>query len=144
MPYAVSFTRPVVIAAREHYINECCVGGDIVLERLLPALRDRYGDLQSNQEDWGWYAWFEHDGIKLAVDIFTNDEQTGRFQLHLTSRLPRLLLGAKVHDTPELDTLRDLVVGELGVWPVGALQVARVDENYAAIDEAAPVPPRQP
>jgi hypothetical protein len=130
MPYAISFTKPVVIATREHYINDCCVGGDIVIERLLPALRDRYGDLQSNQEDWGWFAWFEHEGVKLAVDVFTNDEQTGEFQLHLTSRMPRLLLAAKVHDTPELDALRELVEKELATWQVARLAVAHVDENY--------------
>lgn len=135
MPYALSFTRPVVVAAREHYINDCCVGGDLVLERLMPALRERYGALESNQEDWGWYAWFEHDGVKLAVDIFTNDEQTGEFQLHLTSRLPRLLLPAKVQDMPELETLRDLVTRELGIWPVTRLEVSHVDENYKAASD---------
>ena|SRR5687767_298774 len=140
MPYALSFTRPVVIVARDHYINDCCVGGDIVLERLLPALRDRYGDLQSNQEDWGWFAWFEHAGVKLAVDIFTNDEQTGQFQLHLTSRMPRLLLAAKVQDTPELEALRELVVGELASWPVGRIEVGRVDENYHPLGDSAELP----
>ena len=133
MPYAISFTKPVVIAAREHYINDCCVGGDIVIERLLPALRDRYGDLQSNQEDWGWFAWFEHEGVKLAVDVFTNDEQTGEFQLHLTSRMPRLLLAAKVQDTPELEALRELVAKELATWQVARLSVAHVDENYKPV-----------
>lgn len=133
MPYAISFTKPVVIAAREHYINDCCVGGDIVIERLLPALRDRYGDLQSNQEDWGWFAWFEHEGVKLAVDVFTNDEQTGEFQLHLTSRIPRLLLTAKVQDTPELQALRELVTKELATWQVARLEVAHVDENYKPV-----------
>ena len=134
MPYALTFTRPVVIAAREHYINDCCVGGDIVIERLLPALRDRYGDLQSNQEDWGWFAWFEHEGVKLAVDVFTNDEQTGEFQLHLTSRMPRLLLTAKVQDMPELEALRELVTKELATWQVTRVEVAHVDENYKPVD----------
>jgi len=133
MPYAIRFIRPVVIAAREHYINDCCVGGDVVLERLLPALRERYGVLESNQEDWGWYAWFEHEGVRLAVDIFTNDEQTGEFELHLTSRLPRLLLPAKVQDMPELDTLRDMVAHELGVWPVTRLEIEHVDEHYKPV-----------
>lgn len=135
MPYALRFTKPVVITAREHYINDCCVGGDIVIERLLPALRDRYGDLQSNQEDWGWFAWFEQDGVKLAVDVFTNDEQTGEFELHLTSRMPRLLLAGKVQDTPELEALRELVAQELAAWHVTRLEVAHVDENYKPVAE---------
>lgn len=133
MPYAIRFTKPVVIVARQHYINDCCVGGDIILERLMPALRERYGALESNQEDWGWYAWFEHEGVKLAVDIFTNDEQTGEFELHLTSRLPRLLLPAKVQDLPELDRLRELVAHDLRVWPVSRLDISQVDDQYKPI-----------
>jgi hypothetical protein len=105
MPYIVSFVKPIVVVEREQYINDCCIGGDLVLEQLLPALRERYTDLWSNQEDWGWFAWFEQSGVKLAVDVHTNDETTGEFQVHLTSRKPRLLLGAKIQDTPELEAL---------------------------------------
>ena len=110
MPYIVSFVKPISIADREQYINECCIGGDVVLEQLLPSLRERYNDLQSDQEDWGWFAGFKQSGIKLSVDVHTNDDTTGEFQVHLTSRKPRLLLGAKIQDTPELESLRDLVV----------------------------------
>src|SRR5512145_1749084 len=99
MPYALTFRKPVVVTDREQYINDCCIGGDLVIDRLLPALRAKYGELQSNQEDWGWFAWFEQSGVKLAVDVFTHDEAAGEFQVLLTSRKPRLLLGAKVQDT---------------------------------------------
>ena len=59
MPYEISFTRPVLISDREQYINECCVGGDAVVDALLPAVRAAgYEDIQSNQEDWGWFIWF--------------------------------------------------------------------------------------
>ena len=131
MPYVIAFVKPVQVADLEQYINDCCVGGDIVLDRLLPSLRERYGnDLQSNQEDWGWFAWFEESGVKLAVDVHTNDHALGEFQLHLTSRRPRFLLGAKVQDTAELEQLRDLVVSQLQSWPVERLTVERVDEKY--------------
>ena len=130
MPYIVSFVRPVAVVDREQYINDCCIGGDLVLEQLLPSLREAYGDLQSNQEDWGWFAWFGRSGIKLAVDVHTNDEVAGEFQVHLTSRRPRLLLGAKVQDTPELEALRELVVGRLQSWPVAKLEVEHVNEKY--------------
>ena len=134
MPFIVSFVKPVRIADREQYINDCCIGGDIVLDRLLPALHERYGsDLQSNQEDWGWFAWFQQSGVKLAVDVHTNDHTLGEFQLHLTSRRPRLWLGAKIQDTPELEQLRELVVSQLQAWPVERLQVERVDEKYMPI-----------
>ncbi|MBO9689090.1 hypothetical protein [Roseateles chitosanitabidus] len=52
MPYALTFTKQVKTPDVDEYINDCCIGGDVVLDRLLPALRSRYGnDLQSNQ-DW--------------------------------------------------------------------------------------------
>ena len=130
MPYALTFLKPVAIVNREQYINECCVGGDVVLDQVLPALRTVYGDVQSNQEDWGWFAWFEQSGVKLAVDVFTNDPESGEFRILLTSRKPRILLGAKVEDTPELDTLRLLVVRDLEAWPVAGLRIERVDENH--------------
>jgi hypothetical protein len=130
MPYILTFLKPVTIADREQYINDCCIGGDVVLEQLLPALRERYGDLQSDQEDWGWFAWFEYSGVKLAVDVHTNDGDAGEFQIHLTSRRPRLLFGSKVQDTPELEALRELVVSKLQSWAVAKLEVESVDEKY--------------
>jgi len=134
MPYIVGFVKPVSPADREQYINDCCIGGDIVLDRLLPALRERYGtELQSNQEDWGWFVWFQHSGVKLAVDVHTHDPDLGQFQLHVTSRRPRLLLGAKIEDTPELEQLRELVVSQLQSWPVVSLEVERVDEKYMPV-----------
>ena len=127
MPYALRFRKGLAVTDREQYINQCCIGGDIVLDCLLPGLRAKYGDIQSNQEDWGWFAWFEHAGVKLAVDVFTEDHEAGEFQLHLTSRRPRLILGSKVEDTPELEELKTLVTGALEAWPVAGLAAERID-----------------
>jgi hypothetical protein len=55
MPYHVSFTRRVPLMDREQYINECCVGGDAVVNQLLPSVRARYADVRTNQEDWSWF-----------------------------------------------------------------------------------------
>lgn len=130
MPYVVSFIKPLEANDTEQYINDCCIGGDLVLNRLLPVIEDRYDDLLANQEDWGWFAWFEQSGVKLAVDIYTNNPSEGEFQIHLTSRKPRLLLGAKIQDTPELEVLRELIVERLSAWPVTRLEVERVNEKY--------------
>lgn len=131
MPYALTFSKQVEIADPDQYINDCCIGGDVVLDRLLPALRRRYGDdLQSNQEDWGWFAWFDEGPVKLAVDIFTDDHKNLEFQVLLTSRRPRLILRDRVEDGAELESLRQLVVRELTEWPVSGLTVQRVNEKY--------------
>jgi len=101
-----------------------------VLDRLLPALRNKYGDdLQSNQEDWGWFAWFEDGPIKLAVVVSTDDDRS-TFQVMLTSRRPRFILSDKVEDCAELEALRELVVQQLTDWPVSNLRAERVNEKY--------------
>lgn len=130
MPYTLTFSRQVEIADDDQYINGCCIGGDVVLGRLLPALRSKYGnELHSNQEDWGWFAWFEDGPIKLAVDISTDDDRS-KFQVLLSARRPRFILSDKVEDCAELETLRELVVQRLTDWPVSNLSVQRVNEKH--------------
>jgi hypothetical protein len=130
MPYIVSFSKQVEIVDPEQYINDCCIGGDVVLDQFLPTLRERYDDLQSNQEDWGWFAWFEHSRVRLAVDVYTQEASAGEFHIHLTSRTARLLLRPKIHDTPELEALREIIVSRLQSWQVSKLEVERVNEKY--------------
>ena len=79
MPYEVSFTKRVPVLHREQYINECCIGGDVVLNHLLPSVRARYADVQTNQEDWGWFIWFRKGHVRLAIDVFTDDPEQGFF-----------------------------------------------------------------
>ena len=128
MPYELSFTKRVPLLDREEYINDCCVGGDKVAEHLLPVLRKQYGDdLNPVQEDWGWFIWFQAGGVKLAVDIFTDDPDAGEFRIHLTSRKKKLLFYNAV-DTPELEQLRALVTSELQAWIGGPVKVDRIDD----------------
>lgn len=136
MPYVLTFRKTLEITDRDQYFNECCVGGDLVLEQLLPVLRATYGEVQSEQEDWGWFAWFEHAGTKLAADVFAEDDMPQIFTMHLTARVPRLFLGAKVCDTNELEQLRHSVCGALTAWPVSNLDVQRVDSKYRSTDSA--------
>ena len=130
MPFALRFRKSIADAGGEPYINDCCIAGDVVLGQLLPSLNRVYGPLEPTQEDWGWFVWFEHDGIKLAVDVFTHDHVAGEFEIHLTSRKPRFLRTAQVVDTPGLDSLRDRVVAALERWPVEQLTVERLDAGY--------------
>ena len=133
MPYILTFSRQVEVADSDLYINDCCIGGDVVLDRLLPSLKSRYGnDLQSNQEDWGWFAWLEDGPFKLAVDIAAGDDPS-TFQVLLTSRRPGFIFGERVEDGAELDALRDLVMQQLTDWPVSALTVQLVDDEYRPV-----------
>ena len=123
MPYEVAFTKRVPITDRERYINECCVGGDAVVDSLLPAVRERYTDIQTNQEDWGWFIWFRKGAIKLAIDVTTDDGDAGEFRIRLSSHTKRLF-GYKEADTPELEELRVLVESELRNWAAEKLVVS--------------------
>jgi hypothetical protein len=130
MPYELAFARALPPIDREQYINECCVGGDVVVERLLPSIRARYTHLDSNQEDWGWFIWFRDGEVRLAIDVHTDDAERGAFRLHLTSRRRRWLWFDTVVDTPELEMLRQLVESQLAEWPGGAPSVTRLNEKY--------------
>ena len=87
MPDAVSFTKRVSVVDREQYINDCCIGGDIVVNQLLPSVEARYSDIQTHQEDWGWFIWFRSGSVQLAIDVFTDNPDEGTFES--TSRLER-------------------------------------------------------
>jgi hypothetical protein len=134
MPYEIVFSRQVAIADSELYINDCCAGGDVVLGALLPALRERYGDLHMIQEDWGWFIWFPLEGSTMAVEVSLQDPAASQFCMHLTSRTRRFWRGDRIDDTPQLEQLRDLVVTVLGAWLGHALTAAQVDANYMPID----------
>ena len=129
MPYEVSFSKRVPLLDREQYINECCVGGDAVVNRLLPLMKAPYADVQTNQEDWGWFIWFRKDNVRLAVDIFTDDPERGMFRIHLTSRTKRFLVFDSVIDTPELEELRRIIESELSAWCGQTVKVDHLDSR---------------
>jgi len=130
MPYEVSFKKRVPSKDREKYINYGCIGGDVVVERLLPSVRARYTHVQTNQEDWGWFIWFRKGAVRLAIDVHTDDPDDGAFRVRLTSRVRRLFVFDSVVDTHELDDLRTLVTTELRAWAGGNVAVSRVDRDY--------------
>jgi hypothetical protein len=129
MPYEVSFTKYIPVVDREQYINDCCIGGDVVVNQLLPSVRARYTDLQTDQEDWGWFIWFRNGNVRLAIDVFTDDPDEGRFRVRITSRFRRLLVLDTVVDTPELEDLRTLIESELAAWVGSAPNVIRLDPS---------------
>jgi hypothetical protein len=127
MPYELSFTKRVEIDYPDRYINECCIGGDAVSAALLPALKARYGNIDTGEEDWGWFMWCSSNDTRLAVDIFTDDYRAGEFRARLASSKRGLLFGREEVDTPDLEELMQLVQAELTSWLGSMPIVARVD-----------------
>ena len=134
MPYELSFSKPVVVADRSLYINECCYGGDVISDLLLPAVKERFGDIQANQEDWGWFIWFSRGPARLAIDIFCDDPDAGAFRVHLTSRAKRWILPDVVTDLPELEEVKSLAVARLEEWTGAPCRVTRLDASHMPLE----------
>jgi hypothetical protein len=137
MPFSITFRLETQVPDSDKYINDCCVGGDIILNVLEPVLRAEYEGVEANQEDWGWFAWTEQNGIKLAVDIFNNDLGTMAFTVHITGRRSRWIMRDKIEDTAELEVLKDKVLDAVRAIPTRELKVERVDSNYLPLSSAA-------
>ena len=133
MPYQVAFSKKVEAPDRDLYFNECCIGGDVIAERLLPALRKQYEDIRFNQEDWGWFVWFRKGSIRLGIDIFCDDPGKGEYRIHLTSRKPRWFFSDGVMDLPELEELRSLVAGLLEGWVQTPCRTTRASDFRSVV-----------
>jgi hypothetical protein len=117
LTYELTFTHHFSIASRDHYVNDCCFGGDLIVQQLLPVVSiAEHDDIQTNQEDWGWFIWFRRGSLRMSIDVNCQDIECGSFAIHLGARRPRLLFGATPVDAPELDSLRDQVVAALRRW----------------------------
>jgi hypothetical protein len=116
----------VVVPDPEIYINDCCWGGDLIRDDLLPLITSNYEAVMTAQEDWGWFIWFRRGAIRLALDIFCDSPARGEFRIRLTSRKRKFLVIDRIEDTEELAQLRDLVRSNLSRL-VDDLQVQRVE-----------------
>ena len=129
MPYEVTFIKRVPQRPRDEYINDCCVGGDAVVNHLLPVLKPHYAILYTNLEDWGWFIWIDQHVKRLAVDVFTDDPDRGEFRIHLTSSTPRWFRRELIADTPDLEVLRERVVTALNDWTDTPVTVEHIDPD---------------
>ena len=125
MPYEFSFTRRFTVNDAEIYINQCCWGGDVVRDRLLPTVTANFEDIQTAQEDWGWFIWFRNGPVRLAIDIFCDDPKTGAFRVHLSSWRRMLFFARSFVDSPELEKVKDLVCSEIQAW-AGGYQIKEI------------------
>jgi len=126
VPYEISFVKSLTVSDPDIYINECCWGGDLVRDRLLPLIQASFDDIQTEQEDWGWFIWFRHGGVRLAIDIYCDDPKTGRFRIMLTGQKKRLLVLDSIADGPELEELREMIQAHVVAW-AGPCKVEKVN-----------------
>jgi hypothetical protein len=67
MAHEVCFTKKLEIKDSSSYVNECCWGGHVVRDRILPSIRAEFSEVQTNQEDWGWFIWIRGGRTSMAV-----------------------------------------------------------------------------
>jgi len=105
LPYRISFRKRLHIPDPGIYINDSCWGGDAVVERLLPAVRSAYEDVQSSQENWSWFPYFRRGVVRLAIDVFCDVPEEGLFRVHLTARRKKWLFLDSIVDDPEPEAI---------------------------------------
>jgi hypothetical protein len=123
VPYELSFTKSFAVADPGVYINDCCWGGDVVRDEVMPVISARYDHIRTGQEDWGWFIWFQRNGTHLAFDICCDNSKAGDFRIRLTAHRKRLFLFRSEMDTPELDEVRQLVHSKLERWATNVKDV---------------------
>ena len=116
MPYEVCFTKKLEIKDLPVYINECCWGGDVVRDRLLPSIEAGFGEVQTHQEDWGWFIWIRRERSSMDVDIFCDDPAEGRFRMHISLRVHGFLSLRYLDDSEELRELLTMVCAKIEAW----------------------------
>jgi hypothetical protein len=67
--------------------------------------------VDTGEEDWGWFMWCSREGLRMAVDIFTDDYRVGRFRARVATSRRGLLLGWKEIDTAGLAGLIERIEG---------------------------------
>lgn len=130
MPYEISFLKLVKVQDEDAYINECCYGGDVVSDQLLPSIRSTYSKVEADQEDWGWFIWFRDGAVSLSVDIFCDEPEAGAFRIHITSRKTRWFIPSCIVDTPELEKLKDLIAARLNNWVGSPVTIVPLNKKY--------------
>ena len=104
MPYELTFIK--------HEVEP-----DAVASRLLPALRERYGEeVEAEREDWGSHIRLTDEEVTLAIDIVPADNDSGTFRVVIASSTKRFAFLKRVEDVPELEELKRLVAGEIAEW----------------------------
>lgn len=119
MAYEIEFTTTVDVTDPEIYINDCCWGGDVVCDRLLPAVSSTglYENVKTGQEDWGWYIWMRQKTELTRIHIQCDDKEVGEFRIHIFSSKKRRLLWKNI-DTPDVERVQQVTISEIKKWGI--------------------------
>lgn len=94
------------------YINDCCIGGDEILNRLKSEIASQMGvDLGKvtiYQEDWGWALEFSKDEVFYLLGLNNNyeggDKTEFTINIEANKRVKKFLFTKSVEATEEVST----------------------------------------
>jgi len=115
MAYEIEFTATLNVSDPKIYINDCCWGGDVIRDRLLPMVSSEYEHVETSQEDWGWFIWMRRGQQWSGVDIYSDEKDSGDFRIHI-SGWQQGWFGRKHIEGDDLEHIREVTVNEIGNW----------------------------
>jgi hypothetical protein len=116
MAYEIRFTKNFTPPDPSLYNNNSCWGGDLVTQQLLPDITPNFEDVESGQEDWGWFIWCWHDKVRLEINIICDAPQTGGFRIQLYANKKTLPFLTGPENPEELEKIRQLVCTRVEAW----------------------------
>jgi hypothetical protein len=122
MAYEIEFRAKFTVADPEVYINDCCWGGDVIRNKLLPVVRAGFRDVQTSQEDWGWFIWMKRGTKRISIDIFCDDKEGGTFRIRIAGS-QKGWINRKPLDDSEVESIKNMVINEIGKFG----QIERVE-----------------
>jgi hypothetical protein len=128
MAYVIEFTATLNVSDPKIYINDCCWGGDVIRDGLLPVVSPEYEDVQTTQEDWGWFIWMRRGQQWSGVDIYCDDKESGAFRI-LISGWQRRWLRRKHVEGDDLEHIKEVTVNEISKWGK-IIKVQRLSPDY--------------
>lgn len=73
MDFELSTAKDFADLSERNYINDCCVGGDEILDQFKPDISSEMSvekdSIEINQEDWGWTLGFVKDEVNYLLGI---------------------------------------------------------------------------
>ena len=136
MPYELKFTKKLNYKNEDFYWNPCCYGGEIIIDQLMPIIENSFNDIQSNQEDWGWFIWFSNTEDKknsYGIDVFCDDPERGEYRVQLTSTIKAksfLWSSSKIINNQALENLKLVIENKLKSFLGTSVISTVLDENY--------------
>jgi hypothetical protein len=117
MAYEIEFATDVSVTDPEIYINDCCWGGDVVRDRLLPIVSTTrvYDSVRTGQEDWGWFLWMRLGKELTRVHIQCDDKDGGIFRIHVFGSVKQWLRWKDI-DTLEVERMNEVILNEIKKW----------------------------